>query len=119
MTPQDQDRVARALLSGLPRWEPSSAFRRRLLAATRAEWPTPMRLRERTGVRSALAGSARGVVAAGGGTAGEVWSGVWIAAAALTRAPVALLVVAFVLDAGVVVKGLARGCVVLVEWLSA
>jgi hypothetical protein len=62
-----------------------------------------MRLRERAGVRSELAVSA----------------GVLIGAAALTLAPVALLVVAFVLDAGVVVKGLARGCVVLVEWLSA
>ena len=103
MTPEDQDRVARALLSGLPRWEPSAAFRRRLLAATRAEWPTPMRLRERSVVRSELAVSA----------------GVLIGAAALTLAPVALLVVAFFLDAGVVVKGLARGCVVLVEWLSA
>ena len=48
-----------------------------------------------------------------------VSAGVLIGAAALTLAPVALLVVAFFLDAGVVVKGLARGCVVLVEWLSA
>jgi len=103
MTPEDQDRVARVLFSGLPRREPSAAFRRRLLAATRAEWPTPMRLRERSVVRSELAVSA----------------GVLIGAAALTLAPVALLVVAFFLDAGVVVKGLARGCVVLVEWLSA
>ncbi len=103
MTPEDQDRVARVLFSGLPRREPSVAFRRRLLAASRAEWPTPKRLRERAGVRSELAVSA----------------GVLIGAAALTLAPVALLVVAFFLDAGVVVKGLARGCVVLVEWLSA
>ena len=105
MTPEDQDRFARALMAGLPRREPSAAFRRRLLAATRAEWPVSMRLRlrERTGVRSELAVSA----------------GVLIGAAALTLAPVALLVVAFFLDAGVVVKGLARGCVVLVEWLSA
>jgi hypothetical protein len=102
MTPEDQDRLARSLLAGLPRREPSAAFRRRLLAATRAEWPA-MRLRERAGVRSELAVSA----------------GVLIGAAALTLAPVALLVVAFFLDAGVVVKGLARGCVVLVEWLSA
>jgi hypothetical protein len=102
MTPEDQDRLARALLAGLPRRAPSAAFRSRLLAATRAEWPA-MRLRERTGVRSELAVSA----------------GVLIGAAALTLAPVALLVVAFFLDAGVVVKGLARGCVVLVEWLSA
>jgi hypothetical protein len=103
MTPEDQDRFARALLAGLPRREPSAAFRRRLLAATRAEWPASRRLRERTGVRSELAVSA----------------GVLIGAAALTLAPVALLVVAFYLDAGVVVKGLARGCVVLVEWQSA
>jgi len=103
MTPEDQDRFARALMAGLPRREPSAAFRRRLLAATRAEWPVSVRLRERTGFRSELAVSA----------------GVLIGAAALTLAPVALPVVAFFLDAGVVVKGLARGCVVLVEWLSA
>lgn len=99
----DEDRIARALLAGLPRREPSAAFRRRLLAATRAEWPVQVRVRERSGIRSELAVSA----------------GVLMGAAALTLAPVALLVVAFLLDAGVVVKGLARGCVVLVEWLSA
>jgi hypothetical protein len=103
MTPEDQDRFVGALLAGVPRREPSAAFRRRLLAATRAEWPVRRPLRERAGVGSELAVSA----------------GVLIGAAALTLAPVALLVVAFFLDAGVVVKGLARGCVVLVEWLSA
>lgn len=103
MTPEDQDQVARVLLAGLPRREPPAAFRRRLLAATRAEWPVPGRLRRGAGVRSELALSA----------------GVLIGAAALTLAPVALVVIAFFLDAGVVVKGLARGCVVLVEWLSA
>jgi hypothetical protein len=103
MTPEDQDRLARALLAGLPRREPSAAFRRRLLAAARAEWPVAGGLRERTGVRSELAVSA----------------GVLIGAAALTLAPVALLVIVFFLDAGVVVKGMARGCVMLVQWLSA
>ena len=103
MTPEEQDRLARALIAGVPRREPSAAFRRRLLAATRAGWPVPGRFHERGGVRSELAVSA----------------GVLLGAAALTLAPVALLVVAFFLDAGVVVKGLARGCVVLVEWLSA
>ncbi len=103
MTPEDQDRLARALIAGVPRREPSAAFRRRLLAATRSQWPVPGRFRERVGVRSELAVSA----------------GVLLGAAALTLAPVALLAIAFFLDAGVVVKGLARGCVVLVEWLSA
>lgn len=103
MTPEDQDRLARALLAGVPRREPSAAFRRRLLATTRVAWPAPGRVHGRVGVRSELAVSA----------------GVLVGAAALTLAPVALLVIAFFLDAGVVVKGLARGCVVLVEWLSA
>jgi hypothetical protein len=103
MTPDEEDRRARALLAHLPAREPSLAFRRRLLAATRTAWPQPHRARQFAGMRSELAVSA----------------GVLIGAAGLTLAPVALVVVAFFLDAGVVVKGLARGVVALVEWVSA
>jgi hypothetical protein len=97
----EDDRRTRALFSALERPEPSAAFRRRLLQMTRSAWPAPAR--SWGGVRSELVLSA----------------GVLVGAAMLTLAPAALLVMAFLLDAGVLVKGLARGCVMLVEWVSA
>jgi hypothetical protein len=103
MNADEDDRRARALLSVVARREPSLAFRQRLLTATRPEWRLRQRDRQLAGMRSELAVSA----------------GVLVGAAALTLAPVALVVIAFFLDAGVVVRGLARGCVVLVQWVSA
>jgi hypothetical protein len=99
----DDDRRARVLLAGIARREPSAAFRKRLLAATRTAWPGATRPPQWAGARTEMVLSA----------------GVLLGAALLTLASVALVVVAFALDAGVVVKGLARGCVMLVEWVSA
>jgi hypothetical protein len=97
----EDDRRTRALFSALERPEPSMAFRSRLVEATRPAWPAGAR--SWGTVRSELVLSA----------------GVLVGAAMLTLAPAALVVMAFLLDAGVVVKGLAHGCVALVEWLSA
>lgn len=99
---EEDDRRARALLSGLQRREASAGFETRLLAATRAAWPVAG-LKRRESFRSELALSAS----------------VLVGAAMLTLAPVALVVLAFLVDAGVLVKGLARGCVLLVDWVSA
>ena len=44
------------------------------------------------------------------------WS---IGAALLALVPVVPVIAAFFLDAGIVIRGLTHGCVMLVEWLSA
>jgi hypothetical protein len=98
----DTDHLA-ALLRAVPRRAASPGFGARLLAATRPAWPGLAGGRTVFGVRSELVVSA-GVVAG---------------AALLTLAPVALVVAAFVFDTGAAVRGLARTCVLLVEWFSA
>jgi hypothetical protein len=98
----DDDRLG-ALLAAVPRRAPSAAFGPRLLAATRQAWPAPSQIRQWAGVRSELVISA-GVVAG---------------AALLTLTPVAVVVGMLVFDAGAAVGGLARVCVLLVEWLNA
>jgi hypothetical protein len=84
----------------VPRREPSPAFSRRLLDATRAGWPmaaAPARMQADVAVTA-------GVIAG---------------AAALTVAPVAVIAALFVLDTGAAVEGVARGFVWLVGWMTA
>jgi hypothetical protein len=90
------------LLRLVPRRAPSSDFSARLLAATRAAWPVP---------EARAWGTARSDLA--------ISAGVVVGAALLTLAPIALIVVAFVLDASVVVGGVAHACVWMVEWFNA
>ncbi len=92
-----------ALIRAVPRRTPSADFGGRLLAATRPAWP----------------GVANGWVLAGARSELVVSAGVLMGAAALTVAPVMLVVAAFALNTGAAVRGLARACVLLVEWFSA
>ncbi len=96
------ERAWHALLARAPRREPPPDFQARLLAATRASWPVAGDVVAMPGVRGELA----------------VTAGVLAGAAALTAAPVLIVVALFVFDAGVVVEGVARTCVWLVSWLS-
>jgi hypothetical protein len=98
----DQDALA-GLLRAVPRREPSTALVSRLVAATRPAWPLPAGAWSLFGVRSELVVSA----------------GVLAGAALLTLAPVVLVAAVFALDTGAAVRGLARACVLLVEWFSA
>lgn len=94
------DRAWQALLAEVPRREPSPAFSRRLLLATRVHWPE--------------GASARPLQ-----TEMAVTAGVIAAAAAMTVAPVLVIAALFVFDTGVAVEGIARGFVWMVEWLTA
>ena len=98
----EDDRRLRALLAGVPRRMPSAAFQARLLAATRSAWPVRLEARD-WAVGSELA----------------VSGGVVVGAALLALVPVAVVVAAFVVDAGVVIRGLTHGCVLLIEWMNA
>ena len=98
----DDDRRMRALFLAVPRRMPSTALQARLLAATRSTWP--------------VAAEARDWVV---GSELVVSGGVVIGAALLALVPVVTVVAAFFLDAGIVIRGLTHGCVMLVEWLSA
>jgi len=98
----DDDRRMRAVFLAVPRRMPSTALRARLLAATRPAWP--------------VAAEARDWVV---GSELVVSGGVVIGAALLALLPVVAVVAAFFLDAGIVIRGLTHGCVMLVEWLSA
>jgi hypothetical protein len=81
---------------------PSTALQARLLAATRSAWP--------------VAAEARDWVV---GSELVVSGGVVIGAALLALVPVVAVIAAFFLDAGIVIRGLTHGCVILVEWLNA
>ena len=96
---RDADRRWQALWQDVPRRAPSAVFSARLMAATRREWPQPVA----SGLRAEYA----------------VTAGVVAAAAALTLAPVALVAGLFFFDAGVIIGGIARACVWVVNWLSA
>ena len=96
------DRRLRALIATVPRRMPSAAFQARLLTATRAAWPVGARARDWT-VSSELV----------------VSGGVVIGAALLALVPVAVVVAAFFVDAGVVLRALTRSCVLLAEWMNA
>ena len=98
----DDDRRVRALFLAVPRRMPPTALQARLLAATRQAWP--------------VAAEARDWVV---GSELVVSGGVVLAAALLALVPVAAVVAAFFLDAGIVIRGLTHGCVMLVEWLNA
>jgi hypothetical protein len=98
-----EERVLDALMAALPRRTASTDFSARLLAATRTAWPAAMETRFWNTARSELAISA----------------GVIVGAAVLTLVPVVLVGAAFIFDASIVVSGMARACVLLVEWLSA
>jgi hypothetical protein len=97
-TERDADRQWQTLWRDVPRRAPSVAFSIRLMAATRPEWPRPA-----AGLRTEFA----------------VTAGVIAAAAALTLAPVALVAALFFVDTGVIVGGIARACVWVVNWFSA
>ena len=97
------ERAWQSLLAGVPRREPSPDFTARLIEATRGSWPELVDTGRPAGVRTELA----------------VTAGVVAGAAALTLAPVLIVVALFVFDAGVVVEAAARTCVLLVSWLSA
>lgn len=94
------DRRWHALLTDVPRRQASRGFSRRLLRATRADWPVEA---PAEGLRAQFA----------------VTLGVVVGAAALTLAPVLVVAALFVFDAGVVVEATARGFVWLVGWLTA
>jgi hypothetical protein len=98
----DDDRRMRALFLAVPRRMPPTALQARLLAATRSAWP--------------VAAEARDWVV---GSELVVSGGVVIGAALLAMVPVVAVVAAFFLDAGIVIRGLTHGCVLLVEWLNA
>jgi len=98
----DDDRRMRALFLAVPRRTPSAALQARLLAATRSAWP--------------VAAEARDWVV---GSELVVSGGVVIGAALLALVPVVVVVAAFFLDAGIVIRGLTHGCVMLIEWLNA
>lgn len=90
------------LLAGVPRRLPPADFTARLVQATRAAWPASPRRRV-AGVQPEMA----------------VTAGVLTGAALLTLLPVGIVALFFVLDAGVIVGGLARFFVMAVDWLSA
>jgi hypothetical protein len=98
----DDDRRMRALFLAVPRRMPSTALQSRLLAATRSAWPVAAEARD-WAVGSELV----------------VSGGVVIGAALLALVPVVLVIAAFFLDAGIVIRGLTHGCVMLIEWLNA
>jgi hypothetical protein len=94
------DRRLRSLMAAVPRRMPSAAFQARLIAATRSAWPAQAR---EWAVGSELV----------------VSGGVVLGAALLALVPVAVVVAAFFVDAGVVIRGLTHGCVLLIEWMNA
>jgi hypothetical protein len=98
-----EERVLDALIAALPRRTASTDFSARLVAATRSAWPAAMEPRFWNTARSELAISA----------------GVVVGAALLTLVPVALVAAAIVFDANIVIGGMARACVLLVEWMTA
>lgn len=96
------DRLA-ALMRAVPRRLPSPDFGARLLAATRPVWP----------------GAHEGWLLAGTRSELVVSAGVVTGAAVLTLAPIVVVAAALALNTGAAVRGLARACVLLVEWFSA
>ena len=81
---------------------PSTALQARLARGDRSAWPVAAEARD-WAVGSELV----------------VSGGVVIGAALLALVPVVVVVAAFFLDAGIVIRGLTHGCVMLIEWLNA
>lgn len=99
----EDDRRARALLAVVPRRSGSRGLSARLMTVARSDWRQAASARRWGSARSELVISA----------------GVVTGAALLTLTPVAVLLAAFFVDAGIVVRGLTRACVMLVEWMNA
>jgi hypothetical protein len=106
MNDQDRERAEHvawhAALRRVPRRLPPPDFGDRLVAATRTTWPAPAASRP-IGVTSE----------------GAVTLGVLTGAALMTVAPVAAVLLLFLVGPGVIVGGVARLFVLTVDWLSA